>query len=404
MELSERLLREELKKTKDQLAQSKPPSGWEPGVQLDGNTGSITSRPTDQKLPDWRSLLLSWGFDPELYEVLDPVQIRTWDAFSKGENGIETKQLWYHRANIRRRTSADADAQALLTKIGKRRPLKIDPSVSTSSYFVVPLADLQIGKGEGGGTPATIVRTESVIDQAVTRFKELRKLGRKVDKVAILNAGDSIENACGWYSEQAFTVDLNRRDQVRIARRLFDSAIEAFTPLASEVIVSTCDSNHGENRVGNKSGTDQRDNAELEIFESLQEAYAKNPSRYDHIKFVLPDDASVTMLDLGIPIALAHGHRAPSGSSAAVKQTNWWKGQSLGGHPAGDARLLLTGHYHHAALQVDYGRTWIQLPSLDGGSKWLTDKTGQHSPPGLLTFVTDPGSPLGWCDLEILNP
>ena len=46
------------------------------------------------------------------------------------------------------------------------------------------------------------------------------------------------------------------------------------------------------------------------------------------------------------------------------------------------------------------GRLWLQAPTLDNGSDWLTRLTGESSRPGLLVFTTTPD---GWDDLKILR-
>ena len=381
------------------------PNGWRAGVELDGTTGTITSRPTTERSPDWDHLLSSWGYDPSIYSVVEPVHVSTWDGYVKGPTGeVVTKQLWSHRAKIVCRKATDLDVAKLTEDIRKRKPCQKPQGTSDKSTYVLCLSDMQVGKGEGGGTAATIERTMSAIDQSVARVKSLRKAGQGPARIAILSGGDAIENACGWYPNQLYTIDLNRREQVKVARRLFAAAITAHADLADELVFATPDSNHGENRAGGKAVTDESDNADLEIAESLAEVFAANPARYGHVRFVVPRDGAVVILDLGVPVALSHGHRASSGDTAYKKQREWWKGQALGNLDAGAARILITGHFHHAAMVVDYGRTWVQLPSLDGGSAWLTTKTGQHSPPGALSLMIDPlAGELGWRDLLIYH-
>jgi len=343
-------------------------------------------------------LLTGWGFDPADFEVEEPVRVSTWDAYAKDDNGkIVTKQLWSHRARIRRKSKDRADVLELIAEIRKPRAVS---RIEGKGTYVLTLSDLQIGKGEGGGSAATVARVSSVIEQSVAQVKALRKRGKGPAQIAIISGGDLIENACGWYPDQLYTIDLNRRDQVKVARRLLASAIEAHSGLSEMVTVGTCDSNHGENRQGGKRVTDVTDSADLEIVESLAEVFASRPE----VRFVIPRNGSVLMLDLGVPVAVAHGHRAPNGDSAMVKQRNWWKGQALGNLDAGAARLLVTAHFHSAGLSVTYGRTWMQLPALDGGSEWLKAKTGEHSPPGAVVFTVDPTRELGWRDYHILEP
>jgi len=44
------------------------------------------------------------------------------------------------------------------------------------------------------------------------------------------------------------------------------------------------------------------------------------------------------------------------------------------------------------------------MPAMDGGSGWWTDKTGQSSPPGMVTYLAGADcGPRGWSDLAILG-
>jgi hypothetical protein len=105
----------------------------------------------------------------------------------------------------------------------------------------------------------------------------------------------------------------------------------------------------------------------------------------------------------GIPIGFTHGHIARGGANPAAKIEKWWTGQVMGFQPVADARILVTGHYHHLLVIESTGRTHMQCPAMDGGSGWWTESTGQHSPAGMLTFLAGSGcGPRGWSDLAVL--
>ena len=76
------------------------PSGWEPGVAWDGDSGTLTSQPLDAEPNDWAELLSVWDLDPAVFEVVEPVQYRAWDA-PDGEGGL--RRLFYYKATIRYR-------------------------------------------------------------------------------------------------------------------------------------------------------------------------------------------------------------------------------------------------------------------------------------------------------------
>jgi len=70
-----------------------------------------------------------------------------------------------------------------------------------------------------------------------------------------------------------------------------------------------------------------------------------------------------------------------------------------GGLPAGDATVLVTGHFHHFSA-IDHGpRLHLQCPAMDCGSKWFKDLAGKDSKRGTLTFTVGPN---GVDDIKIV--
>lgn len=368
-------------------------------VELDGNEGWINET-SSAPVPGFTALLKHFGYDPDEYEIVEPIQVRTWDA-AVGDGKVE--QMWYRRARIKRRTSALSFPQ-LRAEIAKLRPrsVKVVPKSSEYNSYVVVVSDPQIGKGAGGGTPATVERAMRALQMSLDRLRALRKAGRRIDRVVIMDGGDLIENVQGHYPAQAFTTDLNRRQQIDTAAELMHEYIDAFAAKVERVDAVFIPSNHGENRSDGKILTTPGDNADLEIADGLKRAYSLNSGRFGHVHIWAPkDDIAVTFTASGTTIGLTHGHVARGSGTAEKKQMDWWKGQALGDQHVSGARILVTGHYHHFRQAVFYGRTWIQCPALDGGSPGFTDATGDHSPPGVVTFVAGTHSALGWSDLEV---
>lgn len=384
--------------------QASPPPAWKPGVVWDGNEGEITSRPVDQPTPHWDDILKSWGYDPELYELIEPIKVSTWDT-AVGDG--QTKQLWSYKAGIKKR---NPDEQVipyddLVAEIKNHRPSKKSEELGDST-FVVCLADWQIGKGDtdGSGLEDTIKRLLEMIDKVDNRIKELKKLGRKMDELLVLGIGDMIEGCSEFYSYQAFTVEANRRSQVRITRRLIRDAIVRWSKHFNRVVVSAVPGNHGENRRDGKNYTNAWDNDDVSVFECVAEIFSANPATYGHVEFRLPEREMSVMFDChGVIVGAMHGHTAKSGTGAGGKIANWWKDQSFGMQPIGDARILITGHYHHLLLN-EYGtRTHIQCPSEDGGSQYYTNSYGEHAPSGTLTLVVGESiGPNGFSDLQVV--
>lgn len=377
-------------------APAKHPDGWAPGVEWDGKVGRITSRPIAEANPDWTHLLETWGFDPAIFEIVEPVQVRTWDAAIG--NG-EVRTMWYHRAGIRQRRSGGPDVDALIAEIAghKAKLHKAPANVSeTPSAFIYVMSDAQVGKK---GTTQTIERILDSYSDGTKRLRELRRIGRPIDRIYFLTLGDLIEGCKDHYAMQTFEVELDKRAQLRTARRLVIKGIEAFAPLAERVVLAGVGGNHGENRNDGKAYTTFADNADVEVIEQAAEVLRAAPA-YQHVHSVIPEDQLAITLDIcGTITGLAHGHQARRGATPQAKVKEWWKGQAFGMRPVGDASLLLTGHSHHLSIVEDGPRTHIQAPTIDSGSQWWEESAGIPSIPAALTLTV---GPKGWDDLKLL--
>jgi hypothetical protein len=383
------------------------PKGWEPGVRWSNSTdsGTITTEALTEQ-PDaaiWSELIADWGLDPTALEVVDgSIELIGWDSPIKG---TDTRQrLKRYKARLRRRTHVDdtCDIVALQRSASRRKPRKAT-GVDTDRALVVALSDWQVGKGEGGGSPAAVERITSAFDGVERKLAECKRLGRPVSIVYVVGLGDIVEQCFGHYPSQPFTTDLNRREQMRVARRLILNLVDRLVDGGHRVVVSAVAGNHGENREGGKAITTPDDSDDLAVFEQVGEVLSANPERYGDVSLYLPTALSMTLDVCGVPIGFTHGHMANGGANVAAKIEKWWTGQVMGFQPVADARILVTGHYHHLLVIESTGRTHFQCPAMDGGSGWWTQSTGQHSPAGMLTFIAGADcGPRGWCELEVI--
>ena len=107
---------------------------------------------------DWDAVLESFGLDPTVFYVVDDtVRMSRWQQSKRLENG-ERDLVWLYsyRAKFARRipVGQQADIDELCKTVMKWKPAK--PVTGGDGTFLVCLSDWQLGKGEGGGTPATI--------------------------------------------------------------------------------------------------------------------------------------------------------------------------------------------------------------------------------------------------------
>jgi len=373
----------------------KYPEGVEPGVVWDGRKG--TAGVVTDGEPDWSIVLTRANLDPTTIEVVPgTVQVRTWDAVVRLADGTnETVVMRYYRAAVRsiRANAPDMDE---LVKLVRRRPRLAEPRPDGSESYLALFADWQLGKR---GTSSTVERIAGAIDAAAERLKVVRKRpGRRIGSVTLPFLGDLGEACDGHYAMQTFEVELDYREQRRLGRRLALYAVDTFAPLAERVVVPVVGGNHGENRKDGKSFTSFGDNQDVEIVEGVAEACAMNPGRYGHVAFVIPQNELTLTLEVGgLITAFAHGHQARrGGTTPQQKLAAWWSGQAFGQRPAGDARILYTGHFHHLSI-VEHGpRLHVQVPTLDSGSQWWDETVGLPSRAGLLTVVQGPDGIHDW--------
>jgi len=380
----------------------KHPEGWEPTIRFDASSGEgeITTGAVDGCPDDWTPLLEHYGLD-ERYEIDgNSVQFTAWDGWKRGDQGEDAVSCvqYSYKAKVRlKQPGRDPDYDALLKEIRGHKPKK--PAAGGSATMIVGLADWQLGKRDGDGTEGIVHRALLLADKLPRRVKALRAQNVQLGTLIVAGMGDLVEGCEGHYPMQSFSVELDRRQQVKVARRLLVKLLTAWAPLFERVIVPCVPGNHGENRSNGKAYTSFGDNDDVAVFEQVAEILAENDA-YANVSFVIPESELTVTLDCsGTVVGFAHGHQATRGNSIPQKVEAWWKGQQHGRHPIGDADLLLTAHYHHFAAKADAGRTWLQCPTIDGGSEWFEHQSGSRTTPGTLSLVVGDG---GWNHLEIL--
>lgn len=387
------------------------PQGWEPGVVWSGSEGTITSRPQEAAVPQWDELLASWGFDPELYMVLDDtVEFRAWDANLGRDPDTQepcVRTLYYFKAKVTSRVPGitPVDARELIDRVRKHKPRTRTTLPTDGCAMVACLSDWQLGKPDGDGTEGTVERILASLDNLVLRLKELKRVGRPVSTLYLALMGDITENCDNNYATQTFTVELNRRDQELLALDLLMKHITTLAPHVERLVVTAVGGNHGEHRRNGKKFTNDADNSDVTLAEQAAIVTSHNPDAYQHVTYVIPDDDLVVVLNIaGTTVAFSHGHLANRGTGSTEKARAWWSGQVFGNQSAADAQLLITAHYHHfAACAFAEGRSWLQCPTQDGGSKWYSDVAGVgNSPTGMLTFCLSEDRPGFWHDLAIV--
>ena len=361
------------------------PSGWEPRVVEGGDVADAVSAVFEQE-PDEVALLDGWRMDPDVWRIVDgSLLVNRWQT-GAGD------WCYQYKARLVRRTEQRVDVDELLRNVGRwKAPVE---RTGTGTLVVCP-SDFQLGKADGDGTEGTVRRIVESGQRIVAHAKKVRP-----ERIVVVGMGDLIEGCDGHYPGQTFTVELDRRQQVRVVRRLLRDWIVNLSRLGVPMVVSAVAGNHGENRKDGKAFTGPGDNDDVAVVEVLAEVLAANPDAFGHVAFHVPDDRLEVVLDVeGWRVGFHHGHIAGRGSTPQQKQQNWWKDHAFMQSLIGDADLLVTGHYHHLSV-VDHGpRVHFQCPAMDGGSRWWEDRGGGRSATGTLTFMVGES---GWDGLRVL--
>jgi hypothetical protein len=380
------------------------PRGWEPGIRYNPATGIPDEITTDTVVAaateeDWLATVRAMGIVlPDGYTVqllsasYDPA---AWHRDDEGGDAI-TRPIWRYKFTVVPQAEAMRNADDIVSMIAGHKTAKRpapSPDGSGLAYAVV-YGDMQIGKrDDAGGTDETIARMLAKTDAAVARLKELRKAGRVIDAIYIPVLGDCIEGFSSQNGRLAFRQDLAPTEQVRVYRHLLMHIVKAFAPLASRVIVPVVPGNHDDSQ--RNIATYHNDDWATDGASAVAEALLMAPDAYGHCSFTFPQhDRSTVTLDIaGTVVGLAHGHQTKGGAE------KWWANMAHGCQPVGEATLLITAHFHHLKVVQSGLKTWIQIPALDNGSRWWTEKTGNEAPAGLVTMTIGNG---GWDDLKVL--
>lgn len=386
------------------------PKGWEPGYKLAGD-GAMTVTTTAQAAnvqhdeAAWHRMVEDLGLSvPEGWRVrlveakYDPV---AWTRDDPGQDKAVTKPVWRYRFAVEPDTKSvlDGDLEGLIREaMRRRRKPRVAKDVATRRGLVVVYADAQLGKvGSDGGTKEAAARIADRFDRLDDHIRDLRKIGRAPTEAYWMDAGDGLENFDNVTS-QAFTNDLSMTEQIRAYRRIVFEGVDLLARRFDDVTAAVCGSNHAQVRRGKDPVGPPTNDWGLEVMSQVQDAYARNEDTYGHVKFAYPTQwrSSLAVDVAGTLVGLAHGHHARNSNSVP----EWWAKQSFGGEPVGAARILVTGHWHHLrAQQLADGRLWVQAPTLDNGSDWWAELSGDRSEQGMLVLsVTEHG----WDDLRIL--
>jgi len=339
------------------------------------------------------------GLDAADYRIIDnTLRFSAWEQSSRVGG---TKTLYAYRARFARITEADrtvedmAPLMAIARANWRKRPA-VKPKDLTR---VVVISDAQIGKvGSRGGTDALDDRIADLLGQL-----DQIMVAQPCRDAVVADPGDLTEGFENVAAQQ-FTNDLSHPAQLRKARGILTNIVTTVAARHHATVVATVPSNHAAWRKGKNVLGRPCDDYGIDSHMAVHEALSRDP-KFRHVTWEFPSDwdESLTIKVRGAVVGMVHGHQVGKPDSIP----GWWKGQSHGSQAVKDATILLTGHYHHFRAQpsgaVDgVSRTWFQAPTMDNGSDWYRNASGEDSEPGILTFTIDDAG--RWDNLRLITP
>jgi hypothetical protein len=387
------------------LARAQAPKDWQPGVKYDaqGRPTEVTTGPLLAELEteeDWAAITEAMGVKlPKGYRIVlkeasfDPA---AWHRFNQGEDAV-TVPIWRYRFQVVPAALAggvDEDLEALFAAARKARRAR--PAVTAGfdkATMVVVLGDIQAGKVDRrGGTAELVERLEHAKSEVMKRARKM-----KPQQIVIVDGGDAMENFESSPGADR-TNDLQITQQMRLWRRVFWDWVSSLAFLAPEIDVLAVPSNHCRIRRGKQNMSTPGDDYGLEVLTQLADIAAERPDLYGHVNFWMPsehEEALALTLVGGKSLGVVHGHQIRNPDAAP----KYLAGQAAGRTPIGEADVVVFNHFHSFWVRPFGDNRWaFGSPTMDSGSSWYHNYTGEESEPGVLTFMMDER---GWRDLHI---
>lgn len=356
------------------------PSGWEPGIEWNGNTGHVTVA-TKGEQPDPEKI--NGVLDSSPFLGSDEVMV-DWSAKPRvsihHDDAGNLVQAWYKLALLPR-IERSFDVEDLVDSIYDDIHT---PTDNKPGWRTIQVGDTHIGKAavDGGGTAMLAKRWKESVTAALAYGT--------YEGIHIAFMGDLIEGENSQGGKNIANNDLTLTESLRVARHLVSWTIQEALMRGERVIVSAVPGNHGDTtRLQNRPLTDSHD---IDVVSAVQQAF-ELAGHADRITWYYPEEGSGHIVyDVGGTVfASQHGHLFRGMLKGAE---TWWAGMCASGAPAAAAHVLMSAHYH-SPLVANYTKNkWICFGgALEDKSTWLFEANGASSRPGMLTYVTRGGVP-----------
>lgn len=364
-------------------------------VKADKSTGESEQHNPDGSASYTRFSETPWGFEDYRAFIASKGQNPDEVTFTWGWTSNPGGGFWNKLNNVRPLATGAASIPTddLYAAIASWTPAPVTATAVNGATLVVCAADLQSGKTDYG------LKSTDLANRVLASFAKAAEIASATyfPEIVLADLGDIVENINNTSSQRG-TNDLALTEQIRLARRLMLEGIKMLSPLTDSLVYVAVPSNHGSVRLGPKSPENHvLDDYGIEVAEQLRDVCSES-EKLANVTVRIPAESleSLALETSGTTLGFAHGHQAQSADGLG----KWWQGQSHGRMPLAAADIALFGHFHSFRVQQSGDSRWLMVgPSSDSGSSWFTNKTGESSQSGMLSFVTSNGQ---WSDLRIL--
>ncbi len=148
------------------MAGSEPSKDRQAWAEVTPDGGELSTGTLNAPLAletDWSSVLIGFGLDPNVFQIVDDtVRMSKWQSSKRLENGDrDLIWLYSYKARFKRKTASitDLDIETLRNRIAKWKPAATTTKQNSGipCTFVFNWADLQLGKSAGGGVEGAAV-------------------------------------------------------------------------------------------------------------------------------------------------------------------------------------------------------------------------------------------------------
>lgn len=286
-----------------------------------------------------------------------------------------------------------ADSYVKQVRAGSGADAHGNGGVYADGTLVVALADFQTGKTDvHGGTVNLYKRVRSVYAQMEAELPRYRT-------IIAADLGDIIENFMNVGSQRQSN-DLNLTDQLEAAISLIWEGLRVLHSKCDNLVYVAVPSNHCEVRTGvgnkNRASSVLSDDYGIHVQRQIRRMAEMRPDVYGNMSFVCPSDydAACTVkpsADDKSVLFFEHGHVGGGASQAKMRQhvKNMQAGRIAYAHMA---NIFVHGHYHTPEMYLVGDKTWVVgVSSIDSGSSWFTNATGESAPSAVTSFVAKDG-------------